>query len=94
MHQLCVQPLNAVLTFIINDVHCSSARCSREDAHSYHVWRHCQVSKEPLKTLSNPITDCGVHHCGRATVYLKNGTLLSTLVVIGTLQKESMDTST
>ena len=80
-------------TFITNDVHCSSARHSREDAHSYHVWRHCQVSKEALKTLSDPIVDCGVHYCGRATAYLKSGTLLSTLVVIGTLQWESIDTS-
>ena len=79
-------------TFIINDVDCSSARHSREDPHSHHGWRHCQVSKEALKTLSDPIVDCGVHHCGRATAYLKNGTLLSTLVVVGTLQKESIDT--
>ena len=90
---LCVQPLSVVLTFSINDVHCSSARCSREDAHSYHVWRHCQVSKEALKTLSDPITDCGVHHCGRATAYLKNSNPPSTLVVTGTLQKESIHAS-
>ena len=89
-----MHPLNVLLTFIVSDVHSSSARHSRKDAHSYHGWRHCQFSKEALKTLSHPIVDCGEHHCGRATAYLKNGTLLSTLVVIGTLQKETIDTCT
>ena len=74
--------MNLVLTFIINNVHCSSVWYSRDNPHS-HFQRHCQFSNEALITLSGAIVDCAVLHCSHATAYLKNGMPLSTLVVSG-----------
>ena len=81
---LCVYPLKFVLTFIINNVHCSTVWHSMDNPHCLHLWRHCQFSNEALNTLSGAVIDCSVLHCGHATAYLKNGTSLSTLVVCGT----------
>ena len=75
--------MNLVLTFIVNNVHCSSVWHSSDNPHCLHFWRYCQFSNEALITLSGAVVDCAVLHCGYVTAYLKNGTPLSTLVVSG-----------
>ena len=76
----CVHAINFILTFVINNVHCSNVWHST-DYHCLHFWRHCQFSNKALNTLSDAVIDCAVLHCGHATAYLKNDMPLSTLVV-------------
>ena len=80
----CVHAMEMALTFIINNVHCSSIWHSRDNPHCLHFWRHCQFSNEALNILLDAVVDCAVLHCGHATGYLKSGMSLSTLVVSGT----------
>ncbi len=84
----CAHKMNLVLTFIINNVHCSTVWRSRDNPHSLHFWRYCQFSNEALNTLSGAVVLCAVFHCGHVTAYLKNGTPLSTLVVSRTYTGE------
>ena len=79
----CMHAMNLVLTFIINNVHCSTVWHSSDNPHCLHFWRHCQFSNEALNTLSGAVVDCAVLHCGHATAYLKNGMPLSFSVVFG-----------
>ena len=81
---LSLHLLNLMLTVIISDVHPSCVGYSREDPHVLHFLQHHHFSSEGLYTLMDAIIDCAVLYCGHATANLKNGTHLSTLVVIRT----------
>ena len=79
----CVHAISFLLTFLINNIYCSSVWHSMDDSHCLYFWRHCQFSNEALITLSGAIVDCAVLHCSHATAYLKNDKPLSTSVVSG-----------